>query len=133
MEWGETVESMATAVVNNRIQPDSADIRHTGEFLAYRILVSLSNEMKKEKEVRKMSYLFTNKTTSKPRSKRLLAFKGRQCMFFFSFLATPVYGPCFHLPFATYFRGKANAFIHFPNWIFVTSYEHGLPTKTELV
>ncbi|CAB3241065.1 unnamed protein product [Arctia plantaginis] len=51
MEWGETVESMSTAVVNNRIQPDSADIRRTGEFLAYRILLSLSNEMKKEKQM----------------------------------------------------------------------------------
>ncbi|XP_013183921.2 plectin isoform X2 [Amyelois transitella] len=53
MEWGEAVEGLASAVVNNRVNADCADIRRTGEFLANRILKSLQQEMKIEKEKKK--------------------------------------------------------------------------------
>ncbi|XP_063824036.1 uncharacterized protein LOC135073786 [Ostrinia nubilalis] len=55
MEWGEAVESLASAVVDNRIYGDSPDVRRTSEFLAHRILRSLLIEMKQEKEKRKYS------------------------------------------------------------------------------
>ncbi|XP_037298835.1 uncharacterized protein LOC115441483 isoform X2 [Manduca sexta] len=53
MEWGEAVEGLAEAVVDNRIHTDCADVRRTGEFLAHRILRSLLIEMKEEKNKRK--------------------------------------------------------------------------------
>ncbi|XP_075979057.1 uncharacterized protein LOC142978390 isoform X2 [Anticarsia gemmatalis] len=49
MEWGEAVEALSTAVVNNCIQPDNADIRRTGDYLSHRILSSLLHEMKRQK------------------------------------------------------------------------------------
>ncbi|KAL0850896.1 hypothetical protein ABMA28_006805 [Loxostege sticticalis] len=52
MEWGEAVEGLASAVVDNRIHGDCSDVRRTSEFLAHRILRSLLKEMKEEKERR---------------------------------------------------------------------------------
>lgn len=52
MEWGEAVEGLAMAVVDNRIHADCADVRRTGEFLTHRILSTLQKEMKMEKRVR---------------------------------------------------------------------------------
>ncbi|XP_053620923.1 uncharacterized protein LOC128681213 [Plodia interpunctella] len=53
MEWGEVVEGLASAVVDNRVNADCGDVRRTGEFLANRILKSLLAEMKIEKEKKK--------------------------------------------------------------------------------
>ncbi|KAJ0182331.1 hypothetical protein K1T71_001700 [Dendrolimus kikuchii] len=50
MEWGEAVEGLSIAVVNNRIHADCTDVRLTGEFLSRRILKSLQDEMKMEKK-----------------------------------------------------------------------------------
>nr|XP_026486595.1 uncharacterized protein LOC113393765 [Vanessa tameamea] len=50
MEWGEAVEGLAEAVVDNRIHSDCADVRRTTEFLAHRILRSLLLEMRQEKQ-----------------------------------------------------------------------------------
>lgn len=52
MEWGEAVEGLADAVVNNRVHAECADVRRTGEFLSHRILRSLLIEMKEEKQKR---------------------------------------------------------------------------------
>ncbi|KAI8438848.1 hypothetical protein MSG28_011196 [Choristoneura fumiferana] len=55
MEWGEAVEGLASAVVDNRVNVENADVRRTSEFLAHRILRSLLLEMKEEKRKRKES------------------------------------------------------------------------------
>ncbi|XP_052757768.1 uncharacterized protein LOC113518513 isoform X2 [Galleria mellonella] len=52
MEWGEAVEGLSSAVVNNRVHGDCADVRRTSEYLAHRILRSLLIEMKHEKQRR---------------------------------------------------------------------------------
>ncbi|XP_063616276.1 uncharacterized protein LOC134789630 [Cydia splendana] len=57
MEWGEAVESLTCAVVNNGIYLSNPDVRHCSEFLAQRVLSSLQKEMKEEKK-RLVSYLF---------------------------------------------------------------------------
>ncbi|XP_034839111.1 uncharacterized protein [Maniola hyperantus] len=49
MEWGEAVEALASAVVDNRVNKDNAEIRRVSEFLVHRILRSLLMEMKEEK------------------------------------------------------------------------------------
>ncbi|RVE40590.1 hypothetical protein evm_014760 [Chilo suppressalis] len=49
MEWGEAVEGLASAVVDNRVRSDCGDVRRTSEFLAHRILRSLRAEMNQEK------------------------------------------------------------------------------------
>ncbi|XP_045781295.1 uncharacterized protein LOC123878213 [Maniola jurtina] len=49
MEWGEAVEALASAVIDNRVNKDNADIRRVSEFLVHRILRSLLLEMKEEK------------------------------------------------------------------------------------
>ncbi|KAJ8736101.1 hypothetical protein PYW08_006757 [Mythimna loreyi] len=51
MEWGEAVEGLANAVVDNRINVDCGDVRRVSEFLAHRILRSLQNDMKVEKRL----------------------------------------------------------------------------------
>lgn len=50
MEWGEAVEGLAEAVIDSRVNADSADIRRTGLFLSHRILRSLLIDMKEEKQ-----------------------------------------------------------------------------------
>lgn len=52
MDWGEAVEGLSVAVVNNRIHADCADVRRTSEFLSHRILRTLLREMKEEKQLR---------------------------------------------------------------------------------
>lgn len=60
VEWGEAVEGLSAAVVDNRVHGDCADVRRTSEFLAHRILRSLLIEMKaeKQKRVRGSIYFF---------------------------------------------------------------------------
>ncbi|CAK1540250.1 unnamed protein product [Leptosia nina] len=55
IEWGEAVEGLSDAVVNNRIHGDCADVRRASEYLARRILRTLLVEMKEEKQRRKLS------------------------------------------------------------------------------
>ncbi|XP_026739034.1 uncharacterized protein LOC113501921 isoform X2 [Trichoplusia ni] len=50
MEWGEAVEGLALAVVDNRVHADCADVRRTSEFLTYRILKALQREIKHERK-----------------------------------------------------------------------------------
>jgi hypothetical protein len=50
VEWGEAVEGLSSAVVDNRVHGDCADVRRTSEFLTHRILKSLLAEMKEEKK-----------------------------------------------------------------------------------
>ncbi|KAF9413585.1 hypothetical protein HW555_008230 [Spodoptera exigua] len=50
MEWGEAVEGLAMAVVDNRVNADCGDVRRTGDFLTHRILKALQNSMKFEKK-----------------------------------------------------------------------------------
>ncbi|CAG4977621.1 unnamed protein product [Parnassius apollo] len=50
MNWGDAVEGLAGAVVDNRVHADAAEVRHASEFLAYRILRSLQAEMKRQKQ-----------------------------------------------------------------------------------
>ncbi|KAM3967871.1 uncharacterized protein ACR2FA_011417 [Aphomia sociella] len=50
MEWGEAVEGLASAVVDNRVHGDCADVRRASEYLSHRILRSLLIEMKHEKQ-----------------------------------------------------------------------------------
>ncbi|KAH9628358.1 hypothetical protein HF086_015888, partial [Spodoptera exigua] len=52
VEWGEAVEGLAMAVVDNRVNADCGDVRRTGDFLTHRILKALQNSMKFEKKVR---------------------------------------------------------------------------------
>lgn len=49
MEWGEAVEGMTEAVVDNRVHVDAVEVRHTSEYLASRVLRTLNAEMKEEK------------------------------------------------------------------------------------
>ncbi|KAJ2948056.1 hypothetical protein O0L34_g9853 [Tuta absoluta] len=53
LEWGEAVEGLSEAVVNNSIKPDSADIRRACEFLSHRILCNLKKQMRIHKERQK--------------------------------------------------------------------------------
>ncbi|CAF4796752.1 unnamed protein product [Pieris macdunnoughi] len=55
IEWGEAVEGLADAVVNNRVHGDCADVRRASGYLARRILSSLLVDMKQEKQRRKLS------------------------------------------------------------------------------
>ncbi|XP_012549159.3 uncharacterized protein LOC114242855 [Bombyx mandarina] len=55
MEWGEAVEGLAEAVIDSRVNADSADIRRTGLFLSHRILRSLLIDMKEEKQKKRNS------------------------------------------------------------------------------
>ncbi|XP_061709385.1 uncharacterized protein LOC133519359 [Cydia pomonella] len=50
MEWGEAVEGLTCAVVNNGIYLSNPDVRQCSEFLAQRVLSSLQKEMKEEKK-----------------------------------------------------------------------------------
>ncbi|XP_013133172.1 PREDICTED: uncharacterized protein LOC106099247 [Papilio polytes] len=50
MEWGEAVEGMTEAVVDNRVHVDAVEVRHTSEYLASRVLRTLNAEMKEEKK-----------------------------------------------------------------------------------
>ncbi|CAH2241115.1 jg13170 [Pararge aegeria aegeria] len=54
LEWGEAVEALASAVVDNRVNRDNAEIRRVSEFLVHRILRSLLIEMKEEKMKKKL-------------------------------------------------------------------------------
>ncbi|XP_045449192.1 uncharacterized protein LOC123657714 [Melitaea cinxia] len=56
MDWGEAVEGLAGAVVDNRVRADSADVRRASEFLAHRVLRALLLEMRREKMRRKLSF-----------------------------------------------------------------------------
>lgn len=51
MEWGEAVEGLSTAVVDNRINADCGDVRRTSDFLTHRVLKALMNSMKFERKV----------------------------------------------------------------------------------
>ncbi|XP_022822424.1 uncharacterized protein LOC111353547 isoform X1 [Spodoptera litura] len=55
MEWGEAVEGLSTAVVDNRINADCGDVRRTSEFLTHRVLKSLMNSMKFERKLNELS------------------------------------------------------------------------------
>lgn len=57
MDWGEAVEGLADAVVNNRVHVDCGDVRRTAEFLTHRVLRALLQEMKDEKN-RRVSLFF---------------------------------------------------------------------------
>uniref|UniRef100_A0A2A4JCC8 Uncharacterized protein n=1 Tax=Heliothis virescens TaxID=7102 RepID=A0A2A4JCC8_HELVI len=50
LEWGEAVEGLAMAVVDNRVHAECADVRRTCEFLTNRVLKNLQNEMKQERK-----------------------------------------------------------------------------------
>ncbi|XP_013176023.1 PREDICTED: uncharacterized protein LOC106124109 [Papilio xuthus] len=50
MEWGEAVEGMMEAVVDNRVHADAVEVRHTADYLASRVLRTLRTEMKEEKK-----------------------------------------------------------------------------------
>ncbi|CAG9796383.1 unnamed protein product [Diatraea saccharalis] len=65
MEWGEAVEGLASAVVDNRVRGDCADVRRTSEFLAHRILRSLRTEMNEEKKRLKQLLESTEETELK--------------------------------------------------------------------
>ncbi|XP_023935718.2 uncharacterized protein LOC112044202 [Bicyclus anynana] len=62
MEWGEAVEALASAVIDNMVQRDNADVRRVSEFLVHRILRSLLIEMKEEKMKKKMRTSSEEKT-----------------------------------------------------------------------
>ncbi|XP_045498493.1 uncharacterized protein LOC123696393 [Colias croceus] len=49
MEWGEAVESLSDAVVNNRVHSECGDVRRAALYLARRVLLALSADMKREK------------------------------------------------------------------------------------
>ncbi|XP_072940325.1 uncharacterized protein [Epargyreus clarus] len=49
MEWGEAVESLALAVVNNQISLQCGDVRRAALYLAHRVLRQLQHDMKLEK------------------------------------------------------------------------------------
>ncbi|XP_050681872.1 uncharacterized protein LOC126977203 [Leptidea sinapis] len=50
MEWGEAVEGLASAVVDNKINSDCGDVRRTSLYLSHRVLRSLAAEMKQVKK-----------------------------------------------------------------------------------
>lgn len=72
VEWGEAVEGLAGAVVDNRVHVECADVRRTSEFLAHRILRSLLIEMRQEKQ--RVS-LFSNRS----RKIEYCFFKSNKC------------------------------------------------------
>ncbi|PZC81329.1 hypothetical protein B5X24_HaOG212781 [Helicoverpa armigera] len=53
LEWGEAVEGLAMAVVDNRVHAECADVRRACEFLTNRVLKNLQNDMKQERKRRR--------------------------------------------------------------------------------